>query len=294
MSSLAVSSVAPRLLSIAIPASFIDVSESLDQQTLQIGRIARAAAIFRVDEILVFADRSSQSQTAQRHLITSILEYMETPQYLRKYLFAKRPELRYVGLLPPLRTPHHPIEKRAQALRNGDVREGYAFQRQGRAVVDVGVERLLSLRSPLPRNAPSRVTVRIERSAEDTLTAALAPAGVRQEYWGYRVTQAQRPLGEFIPRTFGDALVVATSRKGTPIRDVWAALQTRWRKANRVLVLFGSHAEGLTEIAHRQGHELASFAHYVVNTIPGQGVATVRTDEAVLLSLAVFRLLEVL
>jgi predicted SPOUT superfamily RNA methylase MTH1 len=60
-----------------------------------------------------------------------------------------------------------------------------------------------------------------------------------------------------------------------------------------MLILFGSHAEGLTEIVHRQGHELTSIAQYVVNTIPDQGVATVRTEEAVMLSLAVFRALEV-
>lgn len=285
---------ASRPVSIAIPASFIDVRENLAQQTIQIGRIARAAAIFRVDEIVVYPDQSSRAQARQRRLITSILEYMETPQYLRKYLFAKQPELRYAGLLPPLRTPHHPVEKRAQILRDGDLREGYTFHHKGRAVVDVGVERPLPLRGPLRRNAPGRVTVRIERPAEDLLEASLASPSARREYWGYRVTDTQRPLAEFLSRTSSQSLVVATSRKGTPIGDVWTALQTRWREATRVLILFGSHAEGLTEIMRRQGHELTSVAHYVINTIPGQGVATVRTDEAVMLTLAVFRLLEVL
>jgi predicted SPOUT superfamily RNA methylase MTH1 len=294
MSSPSVIPTASRALSIAIPASFIDVRENLAQQTIQIGRIARAAAIFRVDEIVVYPDQSSRAQARQRRLITSILQYMETPQYLRKYLFAKQPELRYAGLLPPLRTPHHPVEKRAQVLRDGDLREGYAFHQKGRAVVDVGVEHLLPLRSPLPRDAPGRVTVRIERPAEDILEASLALPGARREYWGYRVTDTQRPLAEFLSQTSAHSLVVATSRKGTPIRDVWIALQTRWREAARMLVLFGSHAEGLTEIMRRQGHELASVAHFVINTIPSQGVATVRTDEAVMLSLSVLRLLEAL
>lgn len=283
-----------RSLSIAIPVSFIEVSENLAQQTIQVGRIARAAAVFRVNEILVYADQSSRTQARDLHLITSILEYVETPQYLRKYLFTKRPELRYVGLLPPLRTPHHPIEKRAQALRDGEIREGYALQREGRTFVDVGVEHPLLLTGSSPRHVPGRVTVRIERLPDGALAVSIAPPGARSEYWGYRVSETQRPLGEFIARTFADSLVVATSRKGTPIRELWTTLQGRWREATRILVLFGSRAEGLTEIAHRQGQDLMSFAHYVINTIPAQGVATVRTDEAVMLSLAVLNLLDVL
>jgi predicted SPOUT superfamily RNA methylase MTH1 len=294
MSSPSTTSIASPSLSLAIPSSFIEVSKTLAQQTIQIGRIGRAAAIFRVDEILVYADQLNRAEAAHRRLVTSVLEYMETPQYLRKYLFAKQPELRYVGLLPPLRTPHHPIEKRAQALRDGEIREGYGFRRRGRAFVDVGVERPLPLRGSPPSDLPGRVTVRIERSDQETLATSLAPPSSAGEYWGFRVTETQRPLGEFIPRIFADSLVVATSRKGMPIRDVWMGLKTRWRDAKRVLTLFGSHAEGLAEIAHRQGHELTSFVHYVVNTIPNQGVATVRTDEAVMLSLPVFRLLEIL
>jgi predicted SPOUT superfamily RNA methylase MTH1 len=292
MSSLSVTPTGSHPVSIAIPASFIDVHRNLAQQTIQIGYIARAAAIFRVDEILIYPDQSSRAQTSQRRLITRVLEYMETPQYLRKYLFAKQPELRYVGLLPPLRTPHHPVEKQARTLRTGDVREGYAFRHKGRAVVDVGMEYPLVLGSPLPPNAPCRVTVRVERTAKDSLEASLVPSATRSDYWGYRVTDAQRPLGEFLPRTSAYSLIVATSRRGTPIRDSWATLQIRWRDARRILILFGSHAEGLTEIMHRQGHELTSLAHFVINTIPGQGVATVRTEEAVMLSLAVFRALE--
>lgn len=35
------------------------------------------------------------------------LEYVETPQYLRKALFPKHPALRFAGLMNPLDTPHH-------------------------------------------------------------------------------------------------------------------------------------------------------------------------------------------
>lgn len=35
------------------------------------------------------------------------LEYLETPQYLRKTLFARSPALRFAGLMNPLDAPHH-------------------------------------------------------------------------------------------------------------------------------------------------------------------------------------------
>lgn len=41
-----------------------------------------------------------------KHL-ARILEYLECPQYLRKYLFPMCDELKFVGLLNPLDAPHH-------------------------------------------------------------------------------------------------------------------------------------------------------------------------------------------
>jgi predicted SPOUT superfamily RNA methylase MTH1 len=35
------------------------------------------------------------------------LEYLETPQYLRKTLFPKHSALRFASLMNPLDTPHH-------------------------------------------------------------------------------------------------------------------------------------------------------------------------------------------
>jgi len=35
------------------------------------------------------------------------LEYLETPQYLRRALFPKSPALRFAGLMNPIDAPHH-------------------------------------------------------------------------------------------------------------------------------------------------------------------------------------------
>ncbi len=278
-------------VTIAIPASFIDLHENLATQTSQIGRIARAASIFCVDEILIYPDQSAKKQSHQRRVITRVLEYLDTPQYLRKHLFGKLPELRFVGLLPPLRTPHHPVEKHSRLLHDGEIREGYIFRKSKLLMVDVGVEHPLPLLEVPPDRVPSRATVRINRTADGLLEARLATP-LPGTYWGYRVIDTHQPLSSTLKHQSKYDLIIATSRRATAISKVWNALQTCWQQASRILVLFGSHEEGLAEILQREGDKLSSLVDFTVNTAPGQGVATIRTEEAIFLSLAVFRLLE--
>ncbi len=279
-----------RPISIAIPASFIEIYSSIARQTSQIGRIARAACIFCVDEILIYSDQSTRNQARQRRLITRVLEYLDTPQYLRKHIFGKLPELRYVGLLPPLRTPHHPIEKHSRVLRDDEIREGYVSRKGKRLMVDVGVEYLLPLLKPHPEQIPCRVTVRITQTTKGTFEASLSPPPMK--YWGYRTVDTNQSLGAILKDKTKFDLIVATSRQAQPINEVWRVLQSRWQQAGRILVLFGSHGEGLVEILQHEGIKLPSLVDFTVNTAPGQGVATIRTEEAVFLSLAVLRLLE--
>ena len=114
-------------LAIAIPISIISDIPHIREKTLKIGLIGRAAAIFRVNEIIVFPDISNSIQKRDRNLIVSLLSYMETPQYLRKHLFKIKPELRFAGILPPLRTPHHPLGKLVKDLKIGELPKFYQF-----------------------------------------------------------------------------------------------------------------------------------------------------------------------
>ena len=98
-------------LAIALPSSFVSEPKHLRKKTNIIGIVGRAASIFRVDEIILFKDKPDEAK-----LIKTILGYMESPQYLRKIIYRKIPELRYVGALPPLRTPHHPLKDKLKGL----------------------------------------------------------------------------------------------------------------------------------------------------------------------------------
>lgn len=276
--------------SIAIPASLVSDVPHLREKTFKVGLIGRAAAIFRVDEIIIFPDVLDTDQSRDIELVTTILSYIETPQYLRKRLFKIRPELRYAGVLPPLRTPHHQLSDRTENLEVGEHREGVVTSLvKGGSLVDIGVERpVLILDKRLQIN--NRVTVRVTELGKHP-KAVLASRGEIKTYWGYRVTASDAPFGQLLKDQPFD-LVIATSRRGAPLIEVMDELAKRWKSSRRTLVAFGAPTRGLYEIATRERLNLDEIVHFVINTIPSQGTETVRTEEALFTSLTALNLLD--
>jgi hypothetical protein len=265
-------------LAIAVPASLVSDVPHLREKSLKIGLIGRAAAIFRVNEIIVFPDLPVD-QSRDACLISVVLSYMETPQYLRKRLFKIRPELRYAGILPPLRTPHHPLADKMKDLDVGEFREGAVVSSSGNgSLVDVGVEHPV-LVSGVQLGVNRRVTVKIKELGRRP-RATLVSRDEIEEYWGYRVTVSDVPFGQLV-KTRGFDLVVATSRYGVPFVRVKDELAGCWEGSGSILVAFGAPAEGLHQIVKREDLELDKVADFVVNMIPNQGAETVRTEEAV-------------
>jgi predicted SPOUT superfamily RNA methylase MTH1 len=274
-----------RKVSIAIPASVVSDIPHLREKTSKVGMIGRAAAIFKVDGIIVYKDDPKVDQTQEMDLIAVLLSYMETPQYLRKRLFRIEPRLRYAGILPPLRTAHHPLNRTARRLKVGEFREGVTVSKNhGGTLVDVGVEQLAII---LTRQLQvgKRATVKIKRIASQI---EVEPVN-RDEipvFWGYTVTEEKQPLGEILKKR-GFDLTIATSKFGIPFSDVADEVSERWMKAKAVLVAFGAPNQGLHGIIRQEGLDLNDIADFTVNTIPAQGTETVRTEEAVIASLAI-------
>ncbi|MGB9713721.1 MAG: putative RNA uridine N3 methyltransferase [Candidatus Bathyarchaeales archaeon] len=272
-------------LCIAIPASVVSDTPHLREKTSKIGLIGRAAAIFRVEEIIIYPDNPSLNQTSEMNLISTLLAYMETPQYLRKRLFKLKPELRYAGILPPLRTPHHPLNRKMKNLRRGEYREGVSItETRDGTLVDIGVEKpalIPKRRLPFGKRLTVKV-VKVNRQVEIDLAKREEIA----DYWGYKVTVEKNAFSKLVKRG-GFDLTIATSKYGVPFHAVAQKIFERWNKAEKILVAFGSPSEGLHEIVRREGFNLDDVADFVVNTIPEQGTETVRTEEAVVASLAV-------
>jgi len=279
-----------RQVSIAVPASFVTDIPHLREKTVKIGSLARAAAIFRIDEIIIFPDLPNVNQSRDANLIATILSYVETPQYLRKRLFKIKPELQYAGILPPLRTPHHPLSNKTKLLKIGEYREGVvsSFIEDG-SLIDIGVEQPIFVpKKKLSLN--NRVTIRITELGKH-LKATLASRSEIPSYWGYTVTVSNASFGQLVKNRAFDS-VIATSKRGTPFTEIRDKLAQRWKKSNSILIAFGAPTQGLYEIATHEHLELDDIAHFVVNTIPNQGTETVRTEEAVFASLAILNLLD--
>jgi len=222
-------------------------------------------------------------------LMMTLLAYMETPQYLRKRLFKLEPQLRYAGILPPLRTPHHPLNRKMKNLNVGEYREGVTiFKTKEGVLVDIGVEHpalMLGKQSATGK----RVTVKILK-IDRRVEVEMANRAVIPDYWGYTVTAEKQSLGALLKNRNFD-LCVATSKYGVSIAEVAAEIADRWRKANSILVEFGAPARGLFEIVEDEGLNINDVSDLVVNTIPGQGTETVRTEEALVASLSILNVI---
>ena len=71
------------------------------------------------------------------NLMVMILKYLETPQFLRKRLFPKMNDLKFAGVLQPLRIASHVTLQIQKKSNKGDIREGI--------VISVKVNDLLML-----------------------------------------------------------------------------------------------------------------------------------------------------
>ncbi len=250
--------------------------------------MARALGIYRVSEVVLFPDPNLDKQEQELTFIRSVLEYLETPQHIRKHLIQLRLELKYAGILPPLQMPNHPNRRRLSELVNGEFREGVVVQRSQRhSDVDIGVERLLKLDEDV--ESRSRITVRCVRRNGDWMLRRVDPTRITL-YWGFRVSVPNLPLGRLI-KTRKDDLVIATSRYGRGVKESFRELQDKWQNAHSVLIAFGAPKAGLGEILATERLRPEDVAHFTLNTIPEQGTETVRTEEALFSTLAILNTL---
>ena len=272
-------------LTVAIPASVISDTPHLREKTAKVGLIGRAAAIFRVKEIIVYPDNPRINQSRDIELIAALLAYMETPQYLRKRLFKLEPRLQFAGILPPLRTPHHPLNRKPEDVKPGEYREGVVLsQVKEGLLVDIGFEQPVLLREK-QYAVGERLTLQIVKAGEQIEVQTVNRDEVAV-YWGFVVSAEKRSFVKVVENGRFD-LTIATSKIGDAFADVAAKLSEKWRIANSVFVGFGAPTRGLHEIAEDEGVKLNDIVDFVVNTIPEQGTETVRTEEALLASLAI-------
>jgi len=276
-----------RRLAVAVPSSLVSDTPHLREKTARVGLLARAVAIFRVDEVAIYLE-SPKASRREAEFLERILLYMDTPQYLRRKIFPVSPEMRYVGVLPPLRTPHHPLE--TEQVKPVSYREGLVLSLdRNAAIVDIGRPKPIRIKGVdlLPG---SRVTVKIERRQAREKFSTI-PRDSVPGYWGYDVSLSRRLLGETLKRRQNE-MIIMTSKYGRPISKELANLKRELREASRLMIIFGSPQEGIKEILAREGLKTEAFSKFVLNTVPLQGTETVRTEEAIYATLALLNTIE--
>jgi len=274
-------------LSVAIPASVISDTPHLREKTAKLGTIARASSIFGVNNILLYNDDPKHGRD-DLELCFELLTYLETPQYLRKKLFRLSPTLRFTGILPPLQTPPHNVPRTVSELKVGDVREGLVVSKKDETlIVDAGLPETVTARGDGKvgdRVAVRLVTVGKNLRGEVENTRPVRDSEGEAKYWGYKVRKTQS-ISTLLQQEDAD-LRIGTSRYGSPITDLWPSVKARVEKARSVLIVFGSPKEGLKEILQHENLQAADVFDYFVNMVPNQHTATVRTEEALLISLS--------
>jgi predicted SPOUT superfamily RNA methylase MTH1 len=271
-------------LSIAIPSSIVSEAPPLKAKTIVIGQVARLAAIHRVEDIYIYRDSPDESR-----LIRLILSYIETPQYLRKNLFRMMEELKFVGILPPLRTPHHPLERNLSNLDEGEFREGVVLSEEnGEYLIEIGVETPVRVTGRGP-SIGGRTTVCIIR-VQPILLGKFAKRKDVNSYWGFGIHIIGGGLGKLASREDFD-LTLATSNLAPPFRDLEPEFRARLSDAKSVLIAFSSPREGLQEILSREKLEVGKVFDFTANVIPEQGSANVRTEEVLSAALALIGML---
>ena len=259
-------------LTVLVPASLVAETDDARDATRKIGQIARAAVVFRCEKIVVFDDTPDDGE-----MIAEVLRYAATPPYLRKTVFDRRDELRYVGVLPPLGTPLHSVTAGSDSEESEpEYREGVVTKvgTDGRVWVNCGTQHPVALRVPDEGiREGERVTLRV--SSREPLRAEIAEE-TDSPYGGYEVERA--PLDDCLDSF--DGVAVCTSRRGKEVE----LSDLRVDDETDLALVFGSPERGVQEIL-RERDASVDF-DYVLNTVPDQGVETVRTEEAVFATLA--------
>jgi methyltransferase len=268
-------------LSVAIPDSSLIDSKSLLEKSLRVAQFARSLSIFRVEKVYVYKDMSTTATPHDFKLLTLLLEYLDTPQYLRKLLYPKMKYLQFAGMLPPIQSPHHKKFVRTSDVQSGEARAGVLLKERGSWVVDVGLDRTIPFigQTEISKKSNFKLIHKKGQLVAEEMQGKLNDG----DYWGYHVSIIHT-LSD-ITKRLSDVKFLVTSRRGKSISFIIPSITKKFKHASEVVLLFGSPRNDVWEIVSKNDENLINSS-LVVNMFPFQGTKTVRLEEALLGSLA--------
>jgi len=261
-------------LSVAIPESSLSDDSLKIDKTRKISVLARACAIFKIDTIYVYQDGDNKQDGS---LLVMILKYLETPQFLRRRLFPKMNDLKFAGVLHPLKIPSHITPANAKKINRGDVREGIVVSVKGKRFVDVGINQLVQFFGKT--SIGKRVTVQFKEGYPRLSVKEIEKSEV-PVYWGYAIKERAN-LFSLLNEWKGN--IIITSRKGKTATKEQISKYTSSEQPT--LVVFGSPEKGVHEILGGKMKNVQNAK--TLNFFPNQATQTVRLEEALLGTLAI-------
>ena len=285
-------------LSILIPSSIVDNAQSKELRTYLIGEIARTLGIFKISEVIIFHDKLKDNSKDYINYFIKNLQYLETPQYLRKTLFPMSEDLKLSGLMNPLESQHHLRKDEWSQYREGCVLDrpvngDYSW-------VNIGLNKDCKINQKLPPK--TRVTVKLNepnfnpklKYYTGTSVSMSEPFIKNGTYWGYVVRVCETYNDVFNNSIYkeGYDFIIGTSDKGENYRT---ANFEKKKDFKHCLIIFGgiSGIEGMMiDDEHNQINSKENIGKnfdLYLNTCMNQGLRTIRTEEAILISLAVIR-----
>ena len=268
------------VLEVAIPdTSLIDCTD-LRQKTVKVGTIGRAFAVFRVEQVYIYKTGNlPQNQRRDIELLFRLLQYMDTPQYLRRLVFPHTSLLKFVGLLPPLRTRSHPLQVSVDGIKIGDVRWGIQV-RNGN--VDIGIKQLIKYPEVLSEREPTLFRV---VQVKPEIKLEIIQRQYTDEYWGFETQQITNLIQ--LLQEKADKTRIAFSRIAPLYSKIETELKNTISATKSVCAIFGGPHHGLRELLSSQIESLKDNIDFWINTVPEQGTETVRLEEAIWTSLSI-------
>ena len=267
-------------ISVFLPSSFVSETKDVKLRTAKVGIIARALSVFRVNDIVIYNDGSLNDDIAKKDadFMSEILGYMDTPQYLRKRAFPIKRELQHVGILPPLRTPHHPL---SGEIKVGEYRQGFTVKRNKKGTyIDIGIDDLVFCKEQLSVNEV--YSFKITKIAKEIIVTPDEPDDI---YWGYKVQSSNKSLKNSL-KLLNPDFVILTTRYGDEINSIFDELKDKVNTSKNTAILFGGPFTSIDNEVLNYSAEVCKL-----NSVPSQGTETVRSEEAIIATLSIINIM---
>ena len=266
-------------LEIAIPSNILEDCQSLYTKSQKLSLIARSASIFQINKIYIYKVKRRDDS----NFISLLLNYLVTPQYLRKKSFPVLHDLKYAGILSPLKIPSHLVSKDLLSFTNSQPRQGLILKynkKTNSSIIDLGLNKF-------PIGDIITVIPSISRPNEFISVKQSKP----NKYWGYKVDVINSFSVLSENKSFDFKII--TTKSGKNLQHMYESLfdSVNRKTQMKILIVFGSPKHGVLEIIKNE-KILVNFNDFLLlNLFPNQGVETIRSEEAILGTLSIINMM---